>query len=224
MKNANVKKINTVGRVSRIVLLVFRICLIIGIVASLVGVVMGIIGTVVVPDDAVRADITVNGTVEFDNEKIPSFISSEILDLEETNVKFGLGNFKIKLFINKIIENSANGYVIDGNASFSDTKLLMLGVVGVFAVSAIGCGVMLVVVIFGGRLAKALETCESPFEEKVIKAMKSFAFSLIPVGVVVFLTDGVLGLTTAFIVAAIFLFAFVFKYGAELQQQADETV
>ncbi len=225
MKNANVKKINTIGKVSRIVLVVFRVFAIIGIVASLVGVVLGIVGAANVPEDAIKADISVNGTIRIDDEKIPSFISSEVVDLDESNISFSFGNFfKIRLLIDEIMDGSANGYTIDGGIFTADSTVLMLGVVAACVVAAIGCGVMLVVIIFGGRLAKALEICDSPFEDKVLGAMRAFAFSLIPVGVVVFFVNGGIGLMTAFIVAAIILFTFIFKYGAELQQEANETV
>lgn len=224
MKNANVKKINTVGKVSRIVLTVFRVFAIIGIVGCIVGAVLGGIAAASVPEDAVKADISVNGSVVIDGEKIPSFFSKGLIDLEETDVKFGFGNFNIKMLVDEIREDNVNGYTIDGNASLNDSTMLMLGIVGVCVVGAIGSGIILVVIIFGGKLAKALETCNSPFEEKVLRAMKGFAFSLIPVGVIVLFVDGALGLTTAFVVAAIILFTFVFKYGAELQQESDETV
>lgn len=227
MKNANVQKINTMGKVCRIILTVFRVFVIIGIVGCLVGAILGGIAAGTMPDDAVKVDISVNGTVTIDGEKIPSFVSDEINDLEElegTNVNFGFGNFKIKLLVDKLTEGSVNNYTIDGNAYITNGTTMVIGVVGVCVIAAIACGIMLVVIIFGGKLAKALETCDSPFEEKVIKAMKGFAFSLIPVGVVTLAVDGALGLTTIFIVAAIILFAFVFKYGAELQQQADDTV
>lgn len=225
MKNPNVKKINTVGKVSRIVLIVLRVFAIIGIVISLLGVVMGIVGAAYVPENAIKADISINGTIEIDDEKIPSFCSSELIDLEESNIRFGFGNlFKIRLIIDEITDGSTNGYTIDGGTYMADCTVLMLGIAAACFVAAIGCGVMLVVIIFGGRLAKALETCDSPFEDKVLRAMKGFAFSLIPVGVVVFFVNGAVGLTTAFIVAAIILFTFIFRYGAELQQEADETV
>lgn len=224
MKNANVKKINTVGKVSRIVLTVFRVFAIIGIVGCIVGAVLGGIAAAYVPKDAVKADISVNGSVVIDGEKIPSFFSKGLIDLEETDVKFGFGNFNIKMLVDEIKEDNVNGYTIDGNASLDNGTMLMLGIVGVCVVGAIGSGIMLVVIIFGGKLAKALETCDSPFEDKVLRAMKGFAFSLIPVGVIVLFVDGAIGLTTAFVVAAIILFTFVFKYGAELQQESDETV
>lgn len=224
MKNANVKKINTIGKVSRIVLTVFRVFAVIGIVGCLVGAVLGGIAAASVPDDAFKADISINGTVTIDGARIPSFVSDEITGLEETDVRFGMGNFDIKLLIDEFKDGSVNGYTIDGNAFITNGTMLMLGIVGFCIVGAIGSGVMLVVIIFGGKLAKALETCDSPFEEKVLRSMKRFAFSLIPVGVIVFCVDGAAGLTTAFVVAAIFLFTYVFKYGAELQQDADETV
>lgn len=224
MKNANVKKINTVGKVSRIVLTVFKVFVIIGIVGSLVGVVLGIIGAATVPEDAFKADISVNGSITVDGHNVSSFLSPAIVDLEKTDISFSLKNFDVKLLIDEFKDGSISGYTIDGSAYLIDSTWVMLGIVGVCAVSAIGCAVMLVVIIFGIRLAKALETCDSPFEEKVLKAMKGFAFSLIPIGVIVFWVNGVLGLTTAFIVAAIILFVYIFKYGAELQQESDETV
>lgn len=224
MKNANVKKINTVGKVSRIVLNVLRVFAIIGIVGSLVGVVLGIIGAATVPEDAFKADISVNGSITVDGQNVPSFFSPAIVDLEKSDISFSLKNFDVKLLIDEFKDGSINGYTIDGSANLLDGTWVMLGIIGICAVSAIGSTIMLIVIIFGIKLAKALETCDSPFEEKILKAMKGFAFSLIPVGCIVFWVNGILGLATAFIVAAIILFAYIFKYGAELQHEADETV
>ena len=75
-------------------------------------------------------------------------------------------------------------------------------------------------------LFRSLEICESPFEENVLKSMKRFAFSFIPVVILEILWNGhsVSSITTVFIVMVILLFSSIFNYGAQLQQESDETL
>ncbi|MDE6087635.1 MAG: hypothetical protein K2G25_04550, partial [Oscillospiraceae bacterium] len=65
--------------------------------------------------------------------------------------------------------------------------------------------------------------CETPFEENVLKTMKNFGFALIPTGLVC-LSDGGISLTAIVLIIAIIIFTYIFKYGAELQKESDETV
>ena len=73
------------------------------------------------------------------------------------------------------------------------------------------------------KMAKALENCNSPFEENVIKSMKHFAFSMIPWGIIYgyFFNSLILTVLIVLIVMAI---VYIFSYGAELQHESDDTV
>ena len=87
-------------------------------------------------------------------------------------------------------------------------------------------------------LMKALRDCDTPFTDAVIKKMQHFGWSLIPVILMSGITDSAWGaLSTGgnlidfslnlgglLILAIVFVLILVFKYGAELQKESDETL
>ena len=86
-------------------------------------------------------------------------------------------------------------------------------------------------------LMKVLKSCETPFCDDVIKKMTLFANSLIPAIILNMVCGGMwssLGKGTEFgltvnlgsvlLVAVLYLLVVVFKYGAQLQQESDETL
>ncbi len=224
MKNENIRKINTLGKVSRILLIIMRIALIVGIVACLI---ISVAFLTVPKTDVITADGTVSAQIKVDCEQLPPFFSDDMLGIDENDIDFDAFGTGIKWLVE---ENEIDGdliYDINGELDIDNSSAVISGISATMAVSAVLCAVMLVVVIFGGKLAKALEVCNSPFEENVLKAMRNFAFSLIPVAVLEILWNGIMSLislTTAFIVIVVIMFAFIFKYGAELQKESDETL
>ena len=105
----------------------------------------------------------------------------------------------------------------------------------------IRCAAMLVIFIFLLRLADAFRVCESPFEDGVIKRMMTFAWVLLGGAVLmgvsfsgsingmgVFSKIGGLSYSVRFapvVIALVVLFlASIFRYGAQLQKESDETL
>ena len=97
----------------------------------------------------------------------------------------------------------------------------------------------IVVTLFMLRsLFKAFEKCETPFCTEVISKIKNFGYSLIPFIVLKSAVDTAWGsiLSTGFegsvnidftmviAILIVFMLAMIFGYGAELQQQSDETL
>lgn len=132
---------------------------------------------------------------------------------------------------------------VDGNVmTFTESTVYRAAgvnkVIPVLISLLISIVISLVSLIFGGRLAKAFRDCETPFEENVIKQMRAFAFSLFPwvFGKELFNTaldallhtGGKIDITFDFssLIAVLVIFAFVevFRYGAVLQQESDETL
>lgn len=111
-----------------------------------------------------------------------------------------------------------------------------------------GCDVFLVIafvyqifalisIVFAARLFKALRYEQSPFGFYVIKNMQRFAFSLVPwviAGPMLSVESTVnyskisvlagVNLITLLIMAVLLLFVSIFKYGALLQKESDETL
>ena len=86
-------------------------------------------------------------------------------------------------------------------------------------------------------LMKELKTCETPFCEVVIKKLSLFANSLIPVIIMNTVCDALwnsvgkgselnfsVNLGSILLVAVIYILVVVFRYGAQLQQESDETL
>lgn len=225
MKNENIKKINTLGKVCRILLVFARVACIIGIVCCIIVA----CAFLALPDDIVTADGAVTGQIRVDSSRIPSIFSDDLVDLEERDMDFGVFGTGIKWNVIKWnVEESQNDkevvYDINGELNTDNHSALIASTVGTCLAGAVMCAFMLVIVIFGGKFAKSLEICNSPFEENVLKSMKRFAFSLIPIGIFQFCWHGSISLTTLFIVIVIIILSFIFSYGAQLQQESDETL
>lgn len=216
-----VKRINTLGKVSKIILIIMRIACIVGIVLTIVG---GIVVLATFPTGSTA--ITSNGVASYemvvDTNRLPSSISF-FEDEDITNESFKLFGTKFTLKDNITDNDGILTYTMNAEFDSPNSTLFKYGIVGVCFAATVYAAFTLIVVIFAGKLAKALETCQSPFEESVTKAMKHFAFSLIPAGFT-FVTDGSLNLTMVLIILAVIIFSYIFSYGAKLQQESDETL
>ncbi len=216
-----VKKINNLGKVSKIILIIMRIACIVGIVVTIVS---GIFCITVLPSD--NTTITSNGNASFEMVVDTNRLSSSISFFEDediTNESFKLFGTKFTLKDNITDNDGIQTYTMNAEFDSPNSTLFKYGIVGVCFAATVYAAFTLIVVIFAGKLAKALEICQSPFEESVTKAMKHFAFSLIPAGFT-FVTDGSLNLTMVLIILAVIIFSYIFSYGAKLQQESDETL
>ena len=105
------------------------------------------------------------------------------------------------------------------------------------------CACLLVVFIFLLRLADAFRTCDNPFEERIIKRMMTFAWVLLGCAVLMGVSfSGAFSISGPAIVSGfgrlnysvnlapimislvVLFLAMIFRYGAKLQQEADETL
>lgn len=217
-----VKRINTLGKVSKIILMIMRIVCIIGVIAAIVG---GIIVLAVFPTGSTA--ITSNGNASFemvvDTNRLPSSISF-FEDEDITNESFKLFGTKFTLKDNITDNDGIQIYTMNAEFDSPNSTLLKYGAVGVCFAAAIYVAFTLIVVVFAGKLAKALEKCQSPFEESVTKAMKHFAFSLLIPLAFMIAENGILNLSVFLAIIAVIIFSYIFSYGAKLQQESDETL
>ncbi len=225
MKNANVSKINTLGKVSKVIVVILMAVIIAGIVATS----LSAITMATLPEDAIQITGSAETEIVVDESKLGSLAGAMIktgtlVNIPTTNIHFD--QFGTDFSLN-VIENKTDDthytYNIDGDITKFNCKAF-----GIAATMGCLAGILILVAslvscIFGKRLADALAKCDSPFEDNVLKKMKAFGFSLIPFAAVSLIIKGV-GLLTALFVLVIILFIFVFNYGAELQKESDETV
>lgn len=217
-----VKRINTLGKVSKIILIIMRIFCIVGIVVTIVS---GIFCIAVLPSD--NTAITSNGNASFemvvDTNRLPSSISV-FEDEDITNESFKLFGTKFTLKDNITDNDGIQTYTMNAEFDSPNSTIFRYGVAGACFAAAIYFAFTLIVVIFAGKLAKALEKCQSPFEESVTKAMKHFALSLlIPLAFMIG-EKGIMNLSVFLAIIAVIIFSYIFSYGAKLQQESDETL
>ncbi len=222
MKNNNyIGKINTLGKAGRILLIFLRIACIMGIVCFVIAAV----GINTIPKDDV---ITSKGTISFetrvDNNRLPDHVSSGLEDTENTEETIDFLGTILSVKENLVTDNGIEDYTFDMSFDAKDTKAMILSYTIAMIFGAIFLALSLIIVIFGGKLASALEKCSSPFEENVTKSMKRFAFSLIPMAVVYCIVGQQASLSMIIIVLAMIAIAYIFGYGAELQKESDETL
>lgn len=220
MKNTNIKKINDLGKIGKI------LCIFLIIATSAGIAMMTVMGTasLSLPDDFLKIDGKWNCTSVTD-------YSSSMIERSDTGEDYN-NNVNI-LGINI---DSHSEYTEDASNSNIVTEVSETKVNGIMskpiktAAFLIAVFILFMLILldvslhFAKSLCKALEKCESPFSEEVVRKMRNFAISLIPFGIFCVGAGGVSATGIAFIIIIVLLFSAIFKYGAELQRESDETL
>ncbi len=219
MKNENVAKINKLGKISRIFINVLRVFVIIGLV------VVPITGAMVmmIPNDSMK--VTGSGSAQIiieDDEFLESLLN---IDLEEADIDGNFFGMDVKWLVNDEKDAENNRVIsIEGELNeFTAKQIKFLALGSAFSVEIVLICI-LVALCFAKKLAIALENCSSPFEEEVLRRMKGFGIALAVWAGVVLLFGGISGIAAVFVVLIVLLFISIFKYGAQLQQESDETL
>ncbi|MBQ9625180.1 MAG: DUF2975 domain-containing protein [Clostridia bacterium] len=227
MKEQAIEKINKMGKAGRIISTVFLVLIGIGAVACLISFfAMNAIpkGFITVTGDGI-------GEVKVDLTKIDyTLTTEEIEQIKAGNSSFNSFEQNDLKFV-EVTENSLLLQSESGKIGF-DISNVKFTVFVAFLVVVTAFITMLTM----QRLCKAFEICASPFEENVIKKMQNLAYSLLPWVFALSIAEGSLGnpfnpkfslgidLGMIFVVLIVFALVYVFKYGAMLQQESDETL
>lgn len=236
MENKAIKKINTAGTVGYVVC----ILLIIAAIASMVGVAIGTAGAIVTAPEkigvSVSTDISLNSEGDF-FDKMSHFIKIDGVEnladlISEDGEVFKPDNRDVSEIS---VKKQGNGLALNaklGERTFSTGRII-------FALVVTFCylAVVTVALYILKALMKALKECASPFEDVVVKRMSTFAAWLIPTAVMHVFTvsawnslggDSSFGFTVnlgvVLLAALVFILVSVFKYGAQLQKESDETL
>lgn len=236
MKTEAIKKINKMGEVGSILIVIAKVFCIIGFVACLIGTIcLGLL-----PKDFISFHAMGSGTIEVNMEAIGQSISAE--DAELINSGKLLENGKVSIELNSNEYEMSEMYT-EGNSIFLSTSQTLNTIsahnlVYCVAIATISMAMTVVSLFFAGFLCKAFKNCSSPFEENVIKKMQQFAYSLIPWVILTSISNSMINslvsgkfnvnvsidLTMLLVVLIILALAYIFKYGAVLQQESDETL
>lgn len=218
MKNEITAKINSVGKVGRIIAKIMKGF---SLACAIVMLVCTLIVCLFIPAEDLKFDGTAQGVITYNTESTAFSID----DLETGHKNFF--GAELDVVVDEKADPTEKGFNnIDISMSAENVNAKQVKIV--FGVAGFGATLFLasmyVIFMFAAKLCKALEVCQSPFEENVITAIKKLGFSFIPFGVVSIALNGISILSTAMIVLVVLMFSYVFSYGAELQQESDETV
>lgn len=229
MKEDVLKKIHVLGKVGRIVSKVMSI------ICRIAAVILGVVYLICM----IEIYHGFNVVIERNNhisitvpEESHGIVIGEIDDGGSFTVQ-GFGSEYT--FYDDIEVDGNNMYLTSSNQpeELSVTKLTEL-----FIFAGLMIAASLVSLKFAGRFCAELEKCESPFQNEIIDNMRKFAISLIPwiVCNTTFrstLTSFLLGaddisididFACVAIVLIVIILTMIFRYGALLQQESDETL
>ncbi len=230
------KKINTIAKVGRILATIAAVFMILGAVAAATGI--GVVSSM--PKDALAVEVTGTADVTAKGEILES-ITEAIIDSAkggEGKIMLGDSNLAIGDVEDSIPEDvtavkTDKGFTLSVAGKRLDISTQAIKVTLVLSFLNTVC---LIVVLFMIRaLMKAIEKCETPFCDDVIKKMKNFGYSLIPLAVLSgtsenawnFLDVGVhagIDIKVVFVILVVFMLTMIFSYGASLQKESDETL
>ena len=229
MENNSIQtKVNKIGKAGKVISIILIVLLSIGALALVLG---GIVCTVL-PKDAVQVTVQPNVDVLVNKSLAGKDWASIDELLTEANSKVseefdGVALEKVDqglmVHVNDVDEIKSLG-VRDG------LKAILAGLI------AVASGIVTLTMF--RKLCEAFSVCRSPFDEAVIQRMTTFAWTLIVCAVVgCFATAAAsavvagfskmhfnLSLTPIFTALIVFFLCMVFRYGAQLQQEADETL
>ena len=239
MQNDIRKKVNGFGKIGKIVVTVLLVIVLIGgITASVAAVYLSQL-----PDDAISVSVSGKANIQVDESLMGilagrivdglSYESDQMPDLsdeadmesilpEDTQVRIDLSEGNMK-----IIEAQTDDFV------YEIDNIIKVIIGGIVYVAAIAVSLFML-----RRLFKEFESCETPFTDVAVKRLYAFGFSLIPVILIGTVAEAMaqalltpseginfyldVGAIVAFVVTI--CLCTLFKYGAQLQQESDETL
>lgn len=237
MKENAIRKINITGKVAYIISIVLR-------VAVGIGALLLLIATIALrslPEDFIKMNFGGDVRVSVDTSSIGEPMTPQdaadvekVFDELNANGTLSIGDTGMESLeasvdgdiINVLAHKAGDGYV--SLKTFSSITL----------VGFLTCIATFVALTFIGIFFNRLKNCQTPFEDNVITSLRNAAFSLIPFAFLSSLTNSIsnaivsgnyhISFTLDFAVVVVILLilalTFIFKYGAMLQQESDETL
>lgn len=243
MVSAIKKKVNRIGLAGQIVSVILIVLMAVALAALIVATVLFLL----MPKDA----ILIGFRSDFDVKVTDKLIGPFMDDITEEGLGEISADISVngREYGDVSIEKQADGILVSGS---SDRITLDLTRVSSALIAAlIYCVTLLVVFIFLKRLSDGFHRCDTPFSDDVVSRMTTFAWVLLIGSVISSVAQGVAntlvarstelefsvnpaGMNTGFhfsfnltpiLIALVVLFlVMIFRYGAQLQKEADETL
>ena len=239
MKENVIGKINNIGRISNVIVWICSILLAIGMVISLIAAVI----CFRLPEDTFRAvlngemDLSINyENLGLKEEQFVDKDDEQQLERKKTSME-DLGEFSLVMIDHEYEFNEieqGDGQLLM-KAEIEEMELNVRNVailcLGAFA----EMGLTLIALCFVGTVCRAIRKCESPFEENVVKKIKNLAIVLLPWSILSSAitsamekwTQGIVYVGISIdlgLILLVVVLVYIFKYGAVLQQESDETL
>lgn len=230
MKEQAIQKINKIGKISTILALIGKIIVAVGLVFTLIG--AGI--CFMIPEELVK--ITPIGGIQIEIG-LKSIGETLILEGDENEISTQIKDSMVTDGLENV-EVSVMEDIINIAGDYEAGTFSLRDLAGILVLAAATLAMTFVTLSFISSLCKAFRDCQSPFENNVIKKMQNFGYSLIPWALLSTVTNSIsdsfmsrrlsLSLTVdlgvVLIVLVVLVLVYIFKYGAVLQQESDETL
>ena len=233
------KKINTIAKIGRIITTIAAVFMIIAAVAVAAGIAV----TASMPKEALQVELSGTADVTAKGEVLES-LANAIIDSSEGGkglIKIGdsdiaIGDVEDSVPDDITAQKTDKGLTLSVNGYKMNLTVKSVLVTLIFTLLNTAC---LIVVLFMIRaLLKSIERCETPFCDDVIRKMRNFGFSLIPLAIFNGTSENAWDSLTnlganihfgvdfkvVFGILIVFMLAMIFSYGAQLQKQSDETL
>lgn len=231
MKQEVVAKINKFGKIGEVIAQISRIFVILGAVILLAaGILM-----LAMPKDLFTLDYYVGMDMQVDLDAVGETVTDE--DIEELNMEaysVAVDGEEMEM-VDFTVDRDNNTVAIE-MASQPTNIFHPVKIVIFILVETLLMVVNFITITFIIKLCKEFKTCETPFSAGVIKRIKQVGFSLIPWCIMYptaeaaadFMVTNNLNISIdigmIIMVLVVLALAYIFQYGAMLQQESDETL
>ena len=212
-KNSNIRSINRIGKIMKILLRIGQVFTVLGFILRVGAIIL----VMWLPVDDVKIRSTFHIDVDYKTEDFKTDDS----DLQLNNKKHDLDieDIAVKLYTKtQKIDKDMSTLSVDGDVEEISGNKLRVMLMKELIIYELYLIASFIAMSFGAKLAKALQKCETPFSDDVVKHLTRFGKSLIPLGIISLFTDLV---SVGIIIPLLLLLLFInlFKYGAELQKK-----
>lgn len=235
MKPLSIQKINTLGKVGHVISVICIVLTCIALVACILG------GIVLLAFPADFIETTVHGSVDFTID-LSTFVEdlSSISDteLQEVLSSEDLGSFSINGLEYAFAAASMDGGKLNLQAEGSSSMLTMGLVRGILVAAILSLGVLLACTFFVSGFCKSLSQCVTPFAEDVVKKLYQLAWVTLALPILSSLSESLsqsvmsgrldimlsIDPMEVILILSMFALSYIFRYGAQLQLESDETL
>ena len=226
------KKINGIGEAGNVVSIILIVLTALGCLCLIAALIVFML----LPKDAVTLGLQIDADAIVGKSLIGPYLDDiDLSDMEDLDVGISAGGSaggRVKGTVEKTEEGLRAGFSTD-RLNVPSGRLAY----GILAAIAKALAKLVVLIILN-KLSREFKNCDTPFADGVIRWMTVFAWVLLGASVfsqvasstaaaMIFREGGVqvnLNLTTVFVTLVVLFLTMIFRYGAKLQHEADETL